>query len=719
METLKYIIEDKTIVEILGLQNFTTEESAILELVKNAYDANATTLLLDFSNDSLVIKDNGIGMDESDIKNHWMRVGYSNKGYRFDSNNNSRILAGSMGIGRFALSRLGGDVVIKSKKNNFPGVIWKTDWENSFLSTDETNNQTGTSIIITSLRQKWSNEKIVSLVQYLSRAYNDDAMTITVIDLNHESTIISNCFPKPILGINCLYIINLEYTADQTTLKTSIVADEFKTEAKTYCENINLTSDETLNNMYEELSAAKDYYDNQIDIKEELQRIGDFKAEFYFNQRPSKNDVERFCYKYLHLPESIKNGIILYRNAFSISSFEGSKDWLGLGKRARKSPASPSHPTGAWRVRENQFSGKIIIDKLENINLKDLSNRQGLEENIQFELFLQILHTGISNFERYRQSIVREINRNKNKEEKGINTNTLTPISDKVARSPDAASKLSVEEVKQLAEEIKIIKEGEAVSKKEREEVEDRYKYDVRILNALSTIGLKASSIAHEMRNDRSVISSNTDYIIKALKEYGFWELLNDNSRTKIKYKNVPSLLSDNKRVADKLIAFMDTMLSDIQKKKFIASTSNISEIIENIKYVWERDYSWVKIIANLDLAEKVQVHEDTIRVILDNLILNSIQQNQNSDSLIIRITIKESNDVIEFEYSDNGVGLNSKYADNPNKILEVHETTRKNGHGLGMWIVNNTVNMHGGEITNISQAPGFSISFFIGADGK
>ena len=41
MEKLKYIIEDSTIAEVLGVQNFTNEESAILELVKNAYDAQS------------------------------------------------------------------------------------------------------------------------------------------------------------------------------------------------------------------------------------------------------------------------------------------------------------------------------------------------------------------------------------------------------------------------------------------------------------------------------------------------------------------------------------------------------------------------------------------------------------------------------------------------------------------------------------------------------
>ena len=48
-------------------------------------------------------------------------------------------------------------------------------------------------------------------------------------------------------------------------------------------------------------------------------------------------------------------------------------------------------------------------------------------------------------------------------------------------------------------------------------------------------------------------------------------------------------------------------------------------------------------------------------------------------------------------------------------KILEVHETTRQNGHGLGMWIVNNTIKMAKGEIKNICGSDGFQITFTIG----
>ena len=104
MEELAYTLDDSTIVELLGLQNFTKSESAILELVKNAYDANAMKLNLNFIDDKLEVVDDGIGMNATDIRNNWMHIGKSEKVYKVvDEHKNIRIQAGSKGIGRFAL----------------------------------------------------------------------------------------------------------------------------------------------------------------------------------------------------------------------------------------------------------------------------------------------------------------------------------------------------------------------------------------------------------------------------------------------------------------------------------------------------------------------------------------------------------------------------------------------------------------------------------------
>ena len=422
-------------------------------------------------------------------------------------------------------------------------------------------------------------------------------------------------------------------------------------------------------------------------------------------------DRDKFLYKYLNVPNGYKSGVILYRNAFSISSFEGNKDWLGLGKRSRKSPAAASHPTGSWRVRENQLSGKVVIDKNFNANIKELSNRQGMFEDEYYKLFVLTILTGIKEFERYRQDIIRAIDV-KNKTEL---LQKSSPLTDKIFSNPNLVNKLSNLETKQLVEEIKSFRFESAKFKNEKEDVETRYKYDVRILNILATTGLKASSIAHEMHNDRNSISTNSVNIINALKEYGMWEELTKEENTIKEYKNVPSLIESNERINRKIIAFMDTMLRDIEKSNFNIYYQSIETTLTRIRKSWERDFKWLSIQVSIDNELFFDISEDILVTIFDNLILNSIQQNSMSLELIISIKVNQNGNCLNFSYSDNGVGLDSKYLMNPRKILEVHETNRKNGHGLGMWIVNNTVIMTGGSIDRIESNNGFNIDFTIG----
>ena len=115
VEKLEYIIEDSTIAEILGVQNFTNEESAVLELVKNAYDAQAANVMIKISKECLVVEDDGIGMNRQKILDAWMHVGKSDKDYIVGEGKNSRILAGSKGVGRFAIARLGATAEVYSK----------------------------------------------------------------------------------------------------------------------------------------------------------------------------------------------------------------------------------------------------------------------------------------------------------------------------------------------------------------------------------------------------------------------------------------------------------------------------------------------------------------------------------------------------------------------------------------------------------------------------
>lgn len=713
MEKLEYIIEDSTIAEVLGVQNFSNEESAILELVKNAYDAQSPDVIVIISKEQIIIEDNGIGMNRQKILEAWMHVGRSDKEYIIGKGEAARVLAGSKGVGRFAIARLGAQASVFTKMKDQEAVLWKTDWNTNTLEPYQELKEKGTKIIIENLRDNWTEARVRNLRDFLSRTYNDDKMTIQVeYKKNREE--VKRYFGEIQLGVNCVSVIKLRYQANLQMLICDIESDEFKESAQAICPKIDLKGQKIEINIADELNNMKEELIEEITDKEWkglLADVGDFSAELYFSLKNSSAvDAEKFYYKHRMLEERYESGVVLYRNAFSISSYEGKKDWLGFGKRSRISPAAATHPTGAWRVRENQMSGKVIIDKKENRRLSDLMNRQGLVENDTYKLFIAIIITGINSFERYRQSIIRSIAKSND-----VKEDPTPKVIDNIIRNPKRLSELSLEETKKLLNELKQIKRENRESKRQMDETEKRYKYDIRLLNMLATSGLKATSIAHEMHNDRNSIDENVDYIIEALKRYDLWDVVNDRENRKYMHRDIPALLQKNRRINKKIITFMDVMLSESEKEQFMPEIIDLAALFENIKSVWEKDYSWIDIQLLIEEGLEFRSAKDIFRVIFDNLILNSIQQNDAENVLEIHIRAEKKGSYIHMIYSDSGKGLASKYKYDPMRILEVHETSREKGHGIGMWIVNNTINSSGGEVQTIDGLNGFKIEFLLG----
>ena len=386
---------------------------------------------------------------------------------------------------------------------------------------------------------------------------------------------------------------------------------------------------------------------------------------------------------------------------------------MGLSRRAASSPAAASHPSGSWHVRNSQLSGFVLIDKNENSELKELSNRQGLEENDSYQLFVEIILSGISAFERYRQSIIRDIKKQTPDEE----SENSIPMMSSIIKNPKKILGLNEKEHLALVVELKsFVKKVDRKEEQKQAEIE-RLKYDTRILNTLATSGLKSTSLAHELKNSKNFILSAPCNLEEALKQFGYWDDLLSPEKTKYSYHNVPSIIErlgkENKRIA----YFISSVLEDVENKRFIKIGINLKEIFNGIVTRWTSYYKWVHIkVKNNSTVSIFNISEDILRVVFDNLILNSIQQNSSLDQLLINIDISKQENKLLFEYYDNGVGLNRKYKDEPARIFESHETTRPNGHGLGMWILKNTLDYCDGEIIDIpTSQKGFKLIFSIG----
>ena len=121
---------DSALLRELGEKLVETVHVALAELVKNAYDADATLVKIRFEvgeNDKNCIKiiDNGIGMNFHAVENYWMRIATTNKKDKDTSIVYGRPLTGAKGIGRFSCRRLGSKLTLITRgteKGNATGI---------------------------------------------------------------------------------------------------------------------------------------------------------------------------------------------------------------------------------------------------------------------------------------------------------------------------------------------------------------------------------------------------------------------------------------------------------------------------------------------------------------------------------------------------------------------------------------------------------------------
>ena len=113
---------DASHVDRLGYELVGKQGTALAELVKNSYDADATMVIVDIRNkdetgeSSISIQDDGVGMSVEEIKRSWMRISTSTKVDAPVSSRYGRLRAGKKGIGRFAVQRLGKSLVMETSQ---------------------------------------------------------------------------------------------------------------------------------------------------------------------------------------------------------------------------------------------------------------------------------------------------------------------------------------------------------------------------------------------------------------------------------------------------------------------------------------------------------------------------------------------------------------------------------------------------------------------------
>ncbi len=109
-------LSDSRLLEELGERLVASAEVAVVELIKNAYDADAVTceLQVDEKSKSITIIDDGHGMTRDEFEARWMRIATAGKMADRASRRFKRRLTGQKGIGRFAVRYLGSELSLST-----------------------------------------------------------------------------------------------------------------------------------------------------------------------------------------------------------------------------------------------------------------------------------------------------------------------------------------------------------------------------------------------------------------------------------------------------------------------------------------------------------------------------------------------------------------------------------------------------------------------------
>ncbi len=750
MEKIPFNVDANT-ARLIGRENVSKLDGAIIELIKNAYDADATFCVLYYENSSKTfwLIDNGSGMSEDIIKKHWMSIGFSDKDIEMKSKS-GRIKTGAKGIGRFALDRLGSECKMFTKDAK-DSLVWSVNWEDfvrgkninqiyadiehkDFIKHklfDEIKNdycqdflyanfQSGTAFRICQLRDDWNEDMIEKLANNLSSLIPPSIFQNFKVYFFCEDTQLE----KALIQSNLLqtFDYSVEFNINKNGIgKAYVQRNEFDFGAKfdSIIKDAEFTNEDIEYFKGKKIEKDIDISALNVGINEKAPyELGNFNGCIYFYKiLKQEENSKKFYYKPFEARKNLVKqygGIKIYRDGFRVRPYGEPDttqfDWLLLSVRHYKSAFPISSKTGSWTADASQLIGEVNISRL-NDKLNDQANREGIFEDIYFEQFKDIITEIIAYMEEDRQYVIRKLNglwikQNQSKAiEEEINKKYDSFINDKIkTKNKDSKLEFTAEEYIHISDAKRVL-EGKD---NELQELEDENK----LLRSLATTGIAINTYMHETR---SLIHNLKMYAKRASEAFRLRNNINESIECIEKVRDITKYFESWFQVT------IDSIKSDKRKRQKV----DISELISQCILSWKSSLGG-DIDFRIDSEEGLTFNcfPYEIEAIIHNLISNSYKSFKRSSlqEKAVSVTVYKKDNKICIAYSDNGNGLIQKYKKDPEQILKQMVTTdtvngKTVGTGMGLWIVNSIVNDYGGKIDltkNTNSINGFYIDIIL-----
>ncbi|MDB4892074.1 MAG: ATP-binding protein [Gemmatimonadetes bacterium] len=380
------------ILTLLGDQLIRDATLAVFELVKNAYDADATFCAVeliratDEVNAQIIISDDGSGMSEAILRNVWMVIGTDFRAVQRASAKRTtrfrRLPLGEKGLGRLSVHKLGRTIEIVTRAKNGAELVMAFDWDKLERAADLDSatitlrqrtpktfpgKSHGTRVVVSNLRETWSRGEVRRLyrsVNALRSPYkgpSDFAASLTVP--GHEEWI-SNLFSAESARDAAVYVIQGSFEG-----KTGRFVYRFRPPIA-YGRQLN-GREQRVNGI--PLLKKRERSVEPIDLS--IHNIGKVNFELLIYDRDPKvlqemaDDVSGLK-KYL----DENGGIRIYRDGIRVYDFgEPGNDWLNLDMRRVNTPTA--------RISNNQVLGVLQLDALASTDLREKTNREGFIES--------------------------------------------------------------------------------------------------------------------------------------------------------------------------------------------------------------------------------------------------------------------------------------------------------------------------------------------------
>ena len=688
---------------LLGRESVSSDVAALLELVKNGYDADASSVRVIFEgfspeerkNGRIIVEDDGEGMTFDAIQNRWMVIGTDFKERETFTKQRHRRVIGNKGVGRFATEKLCRKLtMISNPKNSNEEITVNIDWDkyeqkdvtfadinNPIQIIQNQNRNSGVKIILENLRDMWTNEKLehfrtsvgsLILPPQLSKVTNDPfKVEIFAKDFTENAPIIV----QSTLLKYAPYIINATIKEKQTFFKIKIRNEKRKTVRE------------------EEI----DLGDTIMENGELWKPFGNCRFRMYFFPGESKyekwNKYYRKVLKINRIQETLENthGTKIYRDGFWVRPYgDIGNDWLALEQKRVQAN---------YKIGNSQSIGFVEITKDGNPEILDTTTRERLAENMAYNSMRTFVQEVVESMNNYRKDLNKKLKANTTKKE---HHNILDSEIKHLKETIDKNENLILEDKRKINHSLSEITKTWISYEDETEENVANMEESQQVYRKLASLGISSATTAHEIKHTIGELGMIPKTILTKLKTHAESKLLVTDD-----IQDALTRINTIRYFMKFIMQFVETLAydSEIKHEKETFKIKPILDIF--LKY-------FLGMLNMRNTTISYNLHPENISVYMNKADFESIILNLLSNSFKaiyalpkkssgkIKINISKDAKKFKLKFSDNGIGIKER---NRDKIFRLFFTTNKQGTGLGLPIIREMLEDYDGKIVLLDKS--------------